>query len=147
MKKGQLYVAAARLSQSSSTFSTVDKHTHGQKRRTLAPAFTAGSVDAMQEYILEHIRTFTQRLANDKAHPTSSGYFNIAKWANYLTFDVMGDIAFGKGFNMLSDNALHSVPKMIDQSLHRQLLVGFARILCLTALTLSRSDRAALSRG
>ena len=119
-----MYVAAARLTQSQNTFSTVDKHVHGQKRRTLAPAFTASSIAAMQEYILEHIRTFTDRLTHETTHASFPGQYNMARWANYLTFDIMGDIAFGKSFNMLNDNVLHDVPKMIDQSLHRQLIVG-----------------------
>jgi hypothetical protein len=28
---------------------------------------------------------------------------NMAKWFNYYSFDVMGDLAFGKPFNMLID--------------------------------------------
>jgi hypothetical protein len=28
---------------------------------------------------------------------------NMAKWFNYYSFDVMGDLSFGKSFNMLID--------------------------------------------
>lgn len=28
---------------------------------------------------------------------------DIAQWLNYFSFDVMGDLSFGKGFNMLEE--------------------------------------------
>lgn len=29
--------------------------------------------------------------------------FEVSKWFNYYSFDVMGDLSFGKSFNMLED--------------------------------------------
>ena len=124
VQKGTLYTAVTALSRSASTFSTIEKHVHGQKRRTLAPAFTAPSIAALQPYMLKHIQTFTSRLSSSIKDSGFGGYLNISHWANYLTFDVMGEIAFGKDFNMLNDDSMRTLPGVIDRNVHRQLIVS-----------------------
>ena len=42
---------------------------------------------------------------------------NMATWANYLTFDVLGDLCFGEPFNMLESEVNHSIPQvMLDRA-------------------------------
>lgn len=33
--------------------------------------------------------------------------FNVSLWVNFYTFDIMGDLAFGKSFNMLENGVEH----------------------------------------
>lgn len=47
----------------------------------------------------------------------------MGKWANYLTFDVMGDLCFGKDFGMIAGKESRELPDIIDAAAHRELLV------------------------
>lgn len=38
---------------------------------------------------------------------------NVAEWFNFYSFDVMGDLAFGKSFNMLRDGVKHYFMKAL----------------------------------
>lgn len=38
---------------------------------------------------------------------------NVADWFNFYSFDVMGDLAFGKSFNMLRDGVKHYFMKCL----------------------------------
>lgn len=38
---------------------------------------------------------------------TQGTVINAADWFNFYSFDVMGDLAFGKSFNMLRDGVKH----------------------------------------
>lgn len=38
---------------------------------------------------------------------SGSGKVNASKWFNYYSFDIMGDLAFGKTFNMMRDGVDH----------------------------------------
>lgn len=42
---------------------------------------------------------------------------NASKWFNYYSFDVMGDLAFGKSFDMLKNGETHFVMKLIQEGL------------------------------
>jgi hypothetical protein len=37
----------------------------------------------------------------------------MSAWFNYLSFDIMGDLAFGKPFNMLRDGKAHNFLKIL----------------------------------
>lgn len=59
---------------------------------------------------------------------------NISDWFNYYSFDVMGDLSFGKSFNMLADGKdtyflkqLHADMKMIGLFSHLTWLFPFSK--------------------
>lgn len=39
---------------------------------------------------------------------------NVSKWFNYYSFDVMGDLAFGKSFDMLKNGQTHFAIKLLE---------------------------------
>lgn len=39
--------------------------------------------------------------------------FNVSDWFNFYSFDVMGDLAFGKSFGMLRDGVKHYFMKSL----------------------------------
>lgn len=41
--------------------------------------------------------------------------FDVSKWFNFYSFDVMGDLAFGENFNMLSSAQEHGFMKLIHK--------------------------------
>ena len=42
---------------------------------------------------------------------------NVSKWFNYYSFDVMGDLAFGKSFDMLKNGQTHFAIKLLEGGL------------------------------
>lgn len=49
---------------------------------------------------------------------------DVAKWANYLTFDIMAELAFGKDFGMIEGKASRELPDIIDAAVHLELIVS-----------------------
>lgn len=49
---------------------------------------------------------YTKQLIT-KIDASQGSSLNIATWFNFYSFDVMGDLAFGKGFEMLKDGVAH----------------------------------------
>jgi hypothetical protein len=47
----------------------------------------------------------------------------MSDWCNYLTFDVMGDLCFGKAFEMLEHPENRHVIDLIGNAAHMHLIV------------------------
>lgn len=47
----------------------------------------------------------------------------MSLWMNYLAYDIMGEVVFGRGFNMLTDTKLHYMLPLIDDMVFSMLLV------------------------
>ena len=121
VEKGELYKAATKLSGTMSTFSSIDKSVHAKKRRILAPAFTETALATMQTYMLDQINIFIDTLSG------SEPGMDMSLWCNYLTFDIMGDLSFGKQFGMLTNDEMRGIPALIDQNVYRQHIVSIIR--------------------
>ncbi|KAK7038129.1 cytochrome P450 [Favolaschia claudopus] len=59
------------------------------------------STESVQEY--ESIVAKRVSQLSDCLHGLSGNKVNLAEWIGYFTFDVMGDMAFGGGFEMMRD--------------------------------------------
>ncbi|KAL2803165.1 cytochrome P450 monooxygenase [Aspergillus granulosus] len=69
---------------------------------------------------IEHarLRKIWDRAFNTKAlRDYSPRTFNITQWFNYYSFDVMGDLAFGKSFEMLQGGTDHYILSTSHQSM------------------------------
>lgn len=101
----------------------------------------------MEKYILANIRLFCSKLedinppssitytkSGELEKPSSdkaSGWSmprNVAHWCNYLTFDVMGDLCFGKAFEMLDSEKNRHVTELISSAAHMHLIVSLDNI-------------------
>jgi len=50
--------------------------------------------------------------------------WNVANWCNWLVFDIMGDLVFGKAFGMLESPANRFAVDLVGNAAHRHLIVG-----------------------
>ena len=48
---------------------------------------------------------------------TAGDPINVTQWFNFLAFDVMGDFAFAKSFDMLKSNQWHWVVTLLRRAL------------------------------
>src|SRR5699024_7189678 len=110
IQKAEFYSAFPAVKDFPSTHSSINKRVHGRKRRVLSHAFSTQAIESMEQYIFQNVKVFCNLLGdpvrdavqipgdNEKSGPVK----NVSSLASYLTFDVMGELCFGKSFGMLT---------------------------------------------
>lgn len=89
-------------------FNTRDRAEHTRKRKIVSHTFSAKSVAQFEPYIHSNLELFVRQLDNLIARstdPDGVADLDCLQWFNYLAFDVIGDLAFGAPFGMLSAGA------------------------------------------
>lgn len=72
--------------------------------------------------MLDQINLFCHQLLN----PSNEKVKDMSLWFNYLSYDIMGEMVFGRGFGMLTDPSLRYILELIDATVFSYLLVCFA---------------------
>lgn len=91
---------------------TRNKALHDRRRRVWAPGF---SDKALRQY--EHkVQFFNDKLV-ERIRQFGGGPVNASKWFNLYSFDVMGQLAFGKNYGMLDSGELHYAIGMLNESM------------------------------
>jgi cytochrome P450 len=130
VKKGVFYQAITDRAGSASSFSVIDRKIHARKRRILAPGMTDSTLATMEPKILRHIREFFDQGAIQLGSSETTGNklgqwsANLADWANYMTFDVMADLTFGKELGMLRGESGREMPGILDANIYLSSVVG-----------------------
>jgi benzoate 4-monooxygenase len=90
-------------------FNTRDRNEHTRKRKAVSHTFSAKSVGQFEQYIHHNLDLLVERWTDlsKTAKDAGNQYAEIdaLHWMNYLAFDVIGDLAFGKPFGMLEKGA------------------------------------------
>ncbi|TKA73897.1 hypothetical protein B0A55_03788 [Friedmanniomyces simplex] len=79
-----------------------DRALHDRRRRVWAPGFSDKS---LREYEGK-VREFNDKLI-ERVRQHGGGGINVSKWFMLYSFDVMGQLAFGKNYRMLDSGELH----------------------------------------
>ncbi|CAE6525011.1 unnamed protein product [Rhizoctonia solani] len=104
-------------------FSTRDKAAHARKRKLVSAAFSLQNVLHFEPHIRRHIRLFfaqwdlrAAKAAKGSIEGSRDGwsFFNVPSHFNYLAFDIIGDLAFGKPFGMIPNQS--DIVPMIDHT-------------------------------
>lgn len=101
---------------------------HGRKRRVLSQAFSDNALKGMEDVMLLHVRQLCSVLAgydgNFETYDQKGNVKNMGNWFSYLSYDVMGELCFGKSFDMLvSDSQRHKVG-LVDRAANRHYVVS-----------------------
>ena len=80
-----------------------DKRNHSRYRRLLASGFSDKGMRAQQPMIQYYIKLLLQRLRER----SGSGSQDISEGYNWITFDIIGDLAFGESFDCLQNGKTH----------------------------------------
>lgn len=62
------------------------------------------------------VAQYTDQLL-EQIHKTEGNPINMSTWFNFYSFDVMGDLAFGKSFNMIKDGIVHYYMKAVHTNM------------------------------
>ena len=131
VRKADFYLAFPATKDSFSTHSAIDKVAHARKRRVLSHAFSDAAVKSYDKHILAHVRQLCSNLG-ESGHSLSSEKpthqwsepRNMSLQADYLTFDIMGDLCFGKAFGMLERPDNRFAIDLISNAARRHLMCG-----------------------
>jgi hypothetical protein len=89
--------------------------------------FTDQSVLAVSAFITQHVDRWHEILVDEHDNTTEwSGSLNLGEKLDHLVFDIMGDLSFGRSFNIKEPgaNPLREVPHNIIQYLKFYYPVG-----------------------
>lgn len=84
---------------------SASRERHGPMRRTLAAAFSARAMVAQQPLLNGYIDLLMQRLREKGESGAKS--LNMTKWFEWITFDIVGDLAMGESFECVKRSASH----------------------------------------
>ncbi|KAJ8122814.1 hypothetical protein ONZ43_g1088 [Nemania bipapillata] len=87
------------------TISSANDADHRRLRRLQAHAFSEKAIMLQEKYLRYYTDKFVGRLRDEALH--HNGVVDLAKWVNFLTTDVIGDLSFGESFGGLATGKLH----------------------------------------
>lgn len=104
-----------------STFTARDKTRHAQKRRILAHAF---SERALRQYEprIKHLAT---EWISCLTAATNRNSVDFAAWANYLIFDILGDLCYGKDFGLMHSDENRYITRLLPRTTRSWYMLGY----------------------
>ncbi|KAJ4365024.1 hypothetical protein N0V83_008640 [Neocucurbitaria cava] len=133
VRKASFYEAFPSTPKAVSVHSAIDKMQHARKRRVMSHAFSDAAIKSLEKYILANVRVGCELLrrksnggisengADDKGW---NDQWNAAHWCEWLVFDIMGDLVFGKAFGMLESPVNRFATELVGNAAHRHLICG-----------------------
>ncbi|KAI9294176.1 cytochrome P450 [Neoconidiobolus thromboides FSU 785] len=82
------------------TFSTRNKDFHRQRKKIIAPCFSDKVIGSVEYLVKKNLDNFVSKI---NEFVTQDQKLDFGLYFHYFAFDVIGDLAFGKSFNMLKD--------------------------------------------
>ncbi|KAL8900470.1 MAG: hypothetical protein Q9207_005685 [Kuettlingeria erythrocarpa] len=102
--KSAFYDGGNFAGQAHSIVSERDPAKHGEMRRFLSNAFSDRSLKEQEYLITDVIDEFCRQIG---ARGAGEDGVDLSKWFNLLTFDVIGELAFGESFNGVRTGVTH----------------------------------------
>ncbi|KAF2836757.1 cytochrome P450 [Patellaria atrata CBS 101060] len=104
LPKDPIHVGAVDPLPGVSTISMADHATHARQRKALSFGFSKQALWSQESIVNE----FVTKLMNNFHNFARTGeVFDIVKWFNFITFDVIGDLSFGESFGCLERGDFH----------------------------------------
>ncbi|KAJ5895675.1 hypothetical protein N7495_007366 [Penicillium taxi] len=130
VRKDDAYVVMSASLHAPNTISCIDKQAHAFKKRILTQVFTHAALKGVEDRILFHVRRFCDKIApDDKSNETKKNWGHIkdmAALSDYVAFDIISDLCYGKSFDMLRSKKFRSFTK-ITTTLSRRNAVCFVQ--------------------
>ncbi|KAF7315569.1 hypothetical protein MIND_00072200 [Mycena indigotica] len=101
LQKGSYYEPFSDATLPSKSIVNLKGDMHDNRRRIWNRGMSSESLRGYEGILAIRLEQLLDRL--DEIAKTPKAELDISEWISYLTFDFMGDMAFGGGFNMLLD--------------------------------------------
>ncbi|KAI8966684.1 cytochrome P450 [Daldinia sp. FL1419] len=93
---------------------TAERKEHGILRRQFSHGFSDKSMREQEELIKGYVELLIQRLHENCQN--GAARLNMRDWYNWTTFDVIGDLGFGKSFGCLDQTGYHPWVRIITET-------------------------------
>ncbi|KAL2692250.1 hypothetical protein Neosp_002656 [[Neocosmospora] mangrovei] len=119
VKKAEYYKAYPRNVNAMTTWNTIDKNVHARKRRVMNNAFSDKALRSCEPFIHDNVDRWCELIIDEIGEGEKwSKSLNMARWADHLIFDILGDLCFGKSFGMKEPGSeLRYVPGLMTDFL------------------------------
>ncbi|OJK01152.1 hypothetical protein ASPACDRAFT_26403, partial [Aspergillus aculeatus ATCC 16872] len=136
VRKSQVYDTL--VHRTANTLTMRDKKQHAKRRRIMSHGFSDAAIRSFEPRVQELIQTLCDLLIVKDASSESewSAPQDMAKWFDYLTFDIMSSLVFSASYDTLRQENYRSVIRAIEDSNVRVSVLLQAPI-----ITLFRSDK------
>lgn len=104
LEKDPIHVGAVDPVPGVSTISMADRANHARQRKALSHGFSKRALWEQEGIVQEFVDAFINRVHE---FAQTGKPFDIVKWYNFLTFDVIGDLSFGESFGCLETGDFH----------------------------------------
>ena len=101
-----------------STFTAINPKQHAQKRRLLSHAFSENALRDMEPQVVDHVRKWCNHLGKGATKGDWSEGRNMSTWADYLTFDVLSDLSFGKSLEISEKEDNRFIMDLLLKTVH-----------------------------
>jgi hypothetical protein len=118
VRRSPFYSAFQRNKHEKTTLNTIDVAEHAYKRKLLNLCFTEKSLRAASSFIVRNVDRWNQIMLEENDSTTEwSAPVDLTEKLDALTFDIMGDLSFGRSFDIKEpgDNPLKTIPENIVQ--------------------------------
>ncbi|KAH7027229.1 cytochrome P450 3A17 [Microdochium trichocladiopsis] len=95
---------------------------HRRQRRHLAHACSDAALAEQQGFVLKYVDLVMEKFSRSA---DAGEHVNVVDWLNFMTFDVIGDLAFGESFGSLGRSEYHPWVRAIVDSFYGFSLVHF----------------------
>ncbi|KAK8070551.1 cytochrome P450 [Apiospora hydei] len=112
VRRSHFYTAFQPKSGEANTLNTVDVAEHAHKRKLLKTCFTEKSVRAASEFITKHQSRLGGRRKGGWSAP-----INFSDSVDTLVFDIMGDLGFGRSFDIKEPGGANNPLKVIPHTI------------------------------
>jgi hypothetical protein len=95
-----------------SMHTTRSRKVHALRRRVWSPAFSDKAIRGYEKRIQPYVDELVRKIEG-----FDGGAVNVADWFNFFGYDVMGDVAFGKGFGMIEGGEDHFAIGLLKEAM------------------------------
>ncbi|RDW61326.1 cytochrome P450-14 [Coleophoma crateriformis] len=89
-----------------------DRVAHDKRRKVWDRGFSAKALRDYEGRVTSYAGDLIKQLTTSAGKP-----FNASLWFNFYSFDVMGDLAFGRSFDMLKNGEQHHALKTLQEAM------------------------------
>ncbi|KXJ94060.1 cytochrome P450 [Microdochium bolleyi] len=104
LEKDPIHVGAVDPVPGVSTISMSDRENHARQRKALSHGFSKKALWEQEATVHEFIDLLVNRV---HAFAEAGETFDIVRWYNFVTFDIIGDLSFGESFGCLETGDFH----------------------------------------
>ena len=86
-------------------FSMTNPKEHAVRRRLFAQSFSKSSLTQFEQQVRQKVDVATEKISRD----INVGIGDILKWFTFMATDVVGELSFGKSFDMLEQETVRVI--------------------------------------